>query len=361
MKKYIFFTIIALVGLVISSCGDAEKKAKQEYIEACADGDFDKARGIIEKLQSKGIDIDEHIKYVNDKEIYNLLAHPSSESNGRILYLYNSYTKYQLPDMNDVMEVAISQDNENLAIKLINSGLVIETNVAEIAASNDMSNLIEVIIKKQPNIVLNKVVADYYMNTFGKEELNQKLHSIWNSTSSNDSFEETINEGEMIRINTMPLHTRIVEVAEMCKIDGFKELAAKEEVEKKEKKAKAVKENLDNQLQELNSMSLPPRPALGIVKSDHYGYFPEKDYTPYNSAVSRLNSACKSLISKAMEAGYPNIAKKALAAMKPTLEWNELGDWAKVVEHEKDVSSVYNAFKVTESREEINQAKTLIH
>ena len=35
--------------------------------------------------------------------------------------------------------------------------------------------------------------------------------------------------------------------------------------------------------------------------------------------------------------------------------------WVKVVEHEYDHSSVYNAFKVTENRNEINEAQKLIH
>lgn len=182
----------------VSKLNDMEK----DYIEACIDGDYDKAREIVEKMvptyqtavaeatvkineyvkkhgtsyygqqreQYSALikDINEHWTYVNEKEIYKLLANPSRENTGRILYLYNSYEPSQLPDMNDVLEVMVSSGDEGSAERLINSGVTPSLAVVRIAARNDMSDLVKSCVNKVPFFIADDEIQDYCIETFGK-------------------------------------------------------------------------------------------------------------------------------------------------------------------------------------------------
>ena len=91
---------------------------------------------------------------------------------------------------------------------------------------------------------------------------------------------------------------------------------------------------------------IPARPALGLVKSNHYG---ELDYTyvDFNKQVKKYNNACRVILNGAIAEKNQSLAQKAITKLKSTLVGKELGDWVRVVEKEKDHSSLYNAFKVT--------------
>ena len=104
-----------------SSSNGEVASLRSQYIDACAEGNFEEARKYVQKIEAleSGRRLDEHVKYVNDKEIYALLAHLDKDNANRILYLYNSHEPMQLPDMQDVLEVAISQSNEYLFIVFI--------------------------------------------------------------------------------------------------------------------------------------------------------------------------------------------------------------------------------------------------
>lgn len=328
--------ILAVIGMTmgLASCASKEEKATEKYMEACADGNFDEARAIVEKLAAQAgddyIDINEHMKYVNDKEIYYLLAHANSENNNRIMYLFNSYDSYQLPDMDDVIEVAISMDNEQLASKLIKAGVEPTEAIAKAAISADMNDLVMIIIKKNPHVVFEKEVAEYYATEEGTDKLKSLLLSLWELDESED------------------VHSNIIKLGNSFGIDGFEELAKKETVRK-----------LNEALSEIRSMTIPNRPALGVVKSDHYGELSD-EYKEYNEAVANRNNACTELIGTAMELGERSVANQALNLMKPSLQCVVIGDWCRVVEHKNDHSSVYNAFRVTEDRSAIEDARKLI-
>jgi hypothetical protein len=85
------------------------------------------------------------------------------------------------------------------------------------------------------------------------------------------------------------------------------------------------------------------------------------EHVAYRSAIHDYNEKCKNVMVEAAELGLKTIANKALGMMRPNIEWKELGDWARVVEHETDVYSVYNAYRVTENRNEINAARNLLN
>lgn len=210
------------ISLGMSSCQNdlddkIEKlqKMEKEYVEACNDKDFDKARSIVTKMnpllsevavdldayiekehskisgphnpfidhsanyhETKAkkealnafLQVDTHVKYVNDKEIYDLLAHTSSDNNKRILFLYNSYEATQLPDMCDVIEVAISQDNEDLATKLIKAGVIPNDAVVNAAENQDMDDLVDLIKQKYPNDAVRNTAYDEYKKNLNKSK-----------------------------------------------------------------------------------------------------------------------------------------------------------------------------------------------
>lgn len=313
-KEYTFFNglsagaglIAALValpallfgaGLLLVTC---TPNTEHDFSQSIAKGDFENARKALTEFEVyDSARYEQALRTVNDKEIYALLAKPSRDSDARILYLYNSYEEYQLPDMRDVVEVAISMGNENLAEKLIKSGVEISKRMAIAAANAEANDVFELILKKKPEYILEDEIAEYYQQEKGAEALREFTN-------------------------------------------------------------KTISGSLDNELQALYQVHIVARPALGLVKSDYHGDIPS-EYTTYKNEVESLNNRCKELISKSVEFGYIAIANKALSLMKPNLEWNDIGDWVKVVEHEYDHSSVYNAFKVTENRNEINEAQKLIH
>lgn len=139
------------LALVFASCGDSEESLRQQYIEACANKDFDGARSAVEKIAAIAPDsrMDEHLKYVNDKEIYFLLANNSKDNANRVMYLFNTYEASQLPNMTDVLEVAVSQGNSYLGSKLIKGGVVPSKTTMDGAVSEDNEELVELILSKR--------------------------------------------------------------------------------------------------------------------------------------------------------------------------------------------------------------------
>ena len=283
------------VGLLMVKCNPS---TEYDFSQAVAQGDFENARKALTEFEVyDSARYEQALRTVNDKEIYALLAKPSRDGDARILYLYNSYEEDQLPDMQDVVDVAISMGNENLSIKLLKAGVGISYNIAVAAANADMADLVNLILKKKPEYILEEEVAEYYQEEKGTAALQEFT-------------------------------------------------------------TKVIKSGLDRELQNLYRLTIPTRPALGLVKSEYSGKIP-KEYTDYKNEVEYLNNRCKELISKSVEFGQTVTANKAFSLMKPNLEWNNIGDWVKVVEH-TDHGSVYNTFKVAENRNEINEARKLL-
>ncbi len=299
--KAIKILLLLFIPLLAVSCGNKEEKLKNEYIEACADGNFEKARAAVLKLEPIDYwDAKEGMKYVNDKEIYSLLAHPSRDNDSRILFLYNSYESLELPNMSDVVEVAISMGNENLPEKLIKAGVKVDNDMVKAAVNADMEDLVALMIAKDSKLILDPEVAKYC------------------KASSSIDYDAIKKEYDNL-----------------------------------------IKNELEEKLKALYNVSIPTRPALGIVKSDHYGDIPS-EYPSYKNAVESYNNRCISVINQALEYNYRDIARKALALMKPNLEWNNLGDWCKVV-YRNNHSSVYNAFSVKQNTNEIESARKLMN
>lgn len=295
MKK-ILFALFAACCMLVSCGGGTDTEA--EIAKACSEGDFEKARNIAEEYY--GTYSIYNIKPINEKEVYTLLANMNKDNANRILYLYNTIDEYKLPDVYDVMVAAISGGDSYLADKLIRAGHEPNERVINAAINQDMSDLVELCIKKNPKFVLDTEVEEFVKESIGNEVLEAAAGKI------------------------------------------------------KKEAAQEFKSRMD----ELAAISIPARPALGIQQSDHYGDIKE-EYTEYNSSVEKLNSACKDLLSQALEMKDQATAKKILALMRPTLSWQNLGDWCKV-NGQSEHSSVYNAYKIAEDHTDIEQARAMI-
>jgi hypothetical protein len=198
------------------------------------------------------------------------------------------------------METAISGGDSYLADKLIRAGHEPNERVINAAINQEMLELVELCIKKNPKFVLNTEVEEFVKENIGNE---------------------------------------VLEAAE----GKIKKEAAQE---------------FNSKVKELAAISIPARPALGIQQSDHHGEIGD-EYIMYNRAVEELNSKCKDLLSQALEMKDQATAKKILALMRPTLSWQNLGDWEKV-NGRSEYSSVYNAYKITVESTDIEQARAMI-
>lgn len=328
--KYLFLFIF--LGACIVSCADKTEELKKEYIEACAEGDFDKARAAVLKLEAVNkTKADEGLTYVNDKEIYALLAKPSRESDARIVYLYNTYEYDELPDITDVLEVAISTDRDNLVEKLLKSGVSPSSTTIAAAVMAENEELVDMILQKKPDYILEDGVAEFYKQAKGLEALASMLKQLWAAVPSNNEYKRN----------------QIAEVAKKFAISDFDKLIAD-----------AAKADIETQIKALYDIKVPTRPAIGRVQSDYHGNIQE-EYTSYREAVENYNGQCLQIINKALDSNQLQMAKRALSLMKPNLEWINLGDWEDVVTHSGN-SSVFNCFNVKLNSNEIEEAKKLI-
>lgn len=299
--------LIFLATLLVAACGSGRKNEKEieslreQYSEAVAERDFDKARMIAEKAESKD-DTGQHLKYVNENEIFYLLSSNSRDNANRILYMVKAFSPSVMPDTKQILEVAILGENEYLASKLIQSGVKVTDNTINTALNTKMTELLALIVKNDVSSLENSNLLEYA-----------------------DSDEQ---------------------------LKGYASNFRKEKAEK-------VKKDFEESLKRFFAEGNFIRPSLGVVKSDHYGDIPS-EYERYNELAEDYNSKAFILISQALEMSDRAAAQKIVQSMKTTLEWKVLGDWVKVVEHEYDHSSVYDAYQVTESRNDINRARGLL-
>ena len=380
----LFKTVILLVALSVvcagcsklDKCYDKLSDMQKEYIKACSDKDFESARAIVERmepiyneaneeivakvgkiksspdkfddyldsdLKNKKIEaaqeeheakirpMCEHWQYVNDKEIYALLAKPSRESDSRIVYLYNTYEYDELPDMTDVLEVAISTDRDNLAEKLLKSGVSPNSTAIAAAVMAEKEDLVNIMLQQEPDYILEDGVAEYYREAKGQDALATILRKLLVSLPSYSEYERE----------------QIAGLAKKFAISDLDNLIAN-----------AATADIETQIKALYDIKVPTRPALGRVMSDRYGEIPEK-YTSYKEAVENYNNQCLQIINKALDSNQPQMANRALSLMKPNLEWNNLGDWEDVVTHSGN-SSVFNCFNVKQNNDEVEEAKRLV-
>ena len=377
----LFKTVILLVALPmmcagcskLDKCYDQLSDMQKEYIKACSDKDFESARAIVEKMEpiyneaneeivakvgkiktdeffdrddnhkSKKIEaaqeeheakirpMCEHWQYVNDKEIYALLAKPSRESDSRIVYLYNTYEYDELPDMTDVLEVAISTDRDNLAEKLLKSGVSPNSTTIAAAVMAEKEDLVNIMLQQEPDYILEDGVAEYYREAKGQDALATILRKLLVSLPSYSEYERE----------------QIAGLAKKFAISDLDNLIAN-----------AATADIEAQIKALYDIKVPTRPALGRVMSGNYkGEIPE-EYASYKEAIENYNGQCLQIINKALDSNQSQMAKRALSLMKPNLEWHNLGNWDDIMNSHGH--SGYACFNVKQNSNEIEEAKKLI-
>ena len=226
------------------------------------------------------------------------------------------------------------QKNEYLAGKLIKAGVKPRFNHANAAAMAEMPEILEQIVKGDPSVLTESKVADYYIEENGKEAYENML------IASLSNIEEQ-------RIDAM-----LYKFERIATDRGLDNLTAKI--------AARNAEALYDEFKAQSGKSVPRRPSLGMVQSDHYGELPS-EYKEYSQAVTSYNSECTEMLSRAIAVKDWSLANKIIGLMKPNLEWNNLGDWEDVVTHSGN-SSVYNAFKVSQNNtEDIDAARKMLN
>lgn len=108
--------------------------------------------------------------------------------------------------------------------------------------------------------------------------------------------------------------------------------------------------------------NLPSRPSInGYVKSDSYGKLDRTEHGMYNKKIKEYNAQCKSVMNIAIASKNLYLAKSVIPKMKQVFVYTDLGDWVKVVEKRNDHSSLYEAFKLSLSNEDIDDAKQTLN
>lgn len=304
---------LLLLAIGLASCGDSEDSLRQKYIEACADKDFDSARAAVEKIVAVNpeCDIDEHWQYVNDKEIYNLLANLDKDKANRILYLYNSYEPSQLPDMTDVLEVAMSQGNSYLVSKLIKGGVIPSETVMDEAVSAEDEELVELILSKCPERILTGSAAKFVNKNMGEEKHKNYLTAVLSEKNASAAAAQAVEFGyndiaNEIISNNVSIIKGNPTLEKFAKTNpGFATVQAKGILKK---------------LSELQLES-PQYHSEGIVRYFYDG----DDYSKYklkneNTAINSYNTKLKELYLDALAIGRKDIALKVVNEMRPEIE-----------------------------------------
>lgn len=362
-------------------------RLRENYIKACAEGDFETARKEVNKIEALTEDqseINKHLKYVNDKEIYHLLANNSKDNANRVIYLYNTYESTQLPDMTDVLEVATSTDNGYLAKRLMQSGVNISQKAAVNAVLAGNSEVVETIIKLQPGLLANAEIAKFYKDEVGVDAfintVNTNIDKIGGKAAIDIAVNENLKDLAVRLLDSHPDMLKDPAVAKYvketfgdanlksrllngiskigalnvvnCAINnGFADVAVKavetapELLEKDNVKAffegrpegKSLQTRMFSERLKKIRSEAPSIHAQGVVETTGLDY---DAIDKENREVAAYNRKLEALMQEALAAGIKNIATEAANSMKPEL----------VVMQGDSSSPVYHGFKVGYTR-----------
>lgn len=318
--KIINIAFICLACLLAASCQSNTEKLKKQYIEACADGDFEKARAAVTKLEAENsVDSEKGLKYVNDKEIYALLAKPSRDNDSRIMYLYNAYESYQLPDMMDVLEVAISQGNSHLASKLIKGGVIPTQTTMDAAVSEEDEELVELILSKSPLYILNGTTSKFVNKSLGEEKHRNYLTAVLSEENASDVATQAVEFGYN-DIATEIISNNILIVKNNPVLEKFAQMNP----EFHTIRANDILKRFSKLRQET-----PNYHSEGVVEF-HEGYDysnkqPYSDNVKYkmpeeNETIRKYNNQLKTLYLEALALGRKDIARQIVNEMRPVIE-----------------------------------------
>lgn len=376
-----------------------QARLRESYIKACADGDFETAHKEVNKIEaliSSQWEFDQHLQYVNEKEIYHLLASNSKDNANRVMYLFNTYDTSQLPDMTDVLEVATSTGNDYLSIRLMQSGVHISNQAAINAVLAGNSELVETIIKLQPGLLANVEIAKFYKDEIGQEAFINTLYSnidkIGNKAALNIAINENLQDLAIKLLDKAPdmladpsvakyvkeklgdsnLKSRLLKglsalgalnVANIAINNDYADVAVKavetapELLQNDNVKAffenrpegKALQKRLLRERLKTIRLESPSIHAQGVVEIVDYDAIDRQ-----NKEVASYNSKLEILMNEALSAGFKDIATEAVGSMKPELEILQ-GDSSSPVYHGYKVG--YDQHLIWHNKSNIDAAK----
>ncbi len=308
MKK-IFISIAMLLAFCMVSCSDESKieSLKEDVIEACAERNFEEARMVAEKVQAINeygyTGYTECIQIVNDKEIHYLLASNSRDDANRVMYLYNTYEENLLPDMTDVLEVAISQGNDYLAEKLIKGGVEPNLEVIKATVSAENEGLFDLIMQKSPELIEDTEVGEYYKDIKGIEAYNTLIRNVFIPQIAN------------LKIQELPKRPAIG------------------------KRTYCIYSTRYSDYQRVS------------------GGYPSLDgLTDYSEAIESFNNDCVTLIQSAIDKNLMKEAKEIYLLMKPNIDYEPVGDPLWITEYGYE----HQNYIVKLNRDQINETAKLL-
>ena len=307
MKKIYLFLILCVMCIALVSCGNKEKDYQKQYMEACANNDFAKANAIVDMMEvdckSEDLekDIRTHRNYVIEKEVLYLVAQGTEESANRLLFLFKENDSF---GWDRLLELAISQDNDYLATKIVDASDSISVQSVEAAIRNNLHKLADNMLAKDIKKYVNNLVVINYVVENDKIDLVKSMLDI---------------DPSVIYTNTT--------ISDYCT--------------NKKIYNKSVRNYLNSQMIALNK-NAPSKPQVGLICL-HEEFFLDE----YNEKVKVHNSNCCMLIDIAIKLGDLKSAKKAKSLAKPLLKWKLLGDWEQVVEKCRTGSGIYYAYRVS--------------
>lgn len=263
MKNIYLFSILCVMCIALVSCGNKEKDYQKQYMEACANNDFAKANAIVDMMEvdckSEDLekDIRTHRNYVIEKEVLYLVAQGTEESANRLLFLFKENDSF---GWDRLLELAISQGNEYLATKIIESGKGINMSTINSACIANMSKLVLLML---PDLV-DKMGEVFYTN--GIETVEKYLEK-----------------------NIPEEYTNYLESLLSSQIEGSR---------------------IPTGLNEFYSVN--------IFQYDK-GYYGFEEYYNFYKSVVKRNKNCKKVLSTAIRIKNLSLAKKAISFMKENI------------------------------------------
>jgi hypothetical protein len=327
IKKFKKAIMLGVIVITFTGCTESKiNDYREQYIEACSEGNYTEAHKIIDKMKSLFNTSDsvgllkfkEHQKYVYDAEISSLASDGSKEAANRVVFLMKQ-DGYCGMSAEKVLDLAINMNNDYLCERMIDSGAKVTIDNAKDAVQNGMSDALDKMLIANPAVIANKTVFDYIKSANSKERF--------------------------VELMKLGASTGDEKVIETVKANGFEDLAKD-----------LLKGQLEQEIQTIQKIDIPPRPAK-YIKDE---YDERQKCEQYQTALHNYNEKCRVVMVRAAESGLKQMANKAFEMIRPNIDWKHVGEWEEIVEHKKNPSCLPGALLVSDNRDDINNARNTL-
>ena len=323
------------------------------YQEACTMHDYETAHRFVAKMPESGyhsLDVSSAKEHVFREEALFLIAQGDEASKKRIMFLLKQDPERNDAYLNILVELAISQDDEDFVKTL----------------TRQYKNEI-------PYPVLRKIVEYLYIDGSDKNLgfvttlLNRynQMGALLDAAVEKDNEQLVVTLAKQFKGNLE--FTTFENVMNFLELkDNAEYLPIFNQLSSNVNNDKMLDYVIENRLlgdkvvisylsKKISTMSVRTCPGMGKLKLYEDKQLP-KEYQFYINEVENFNKTCKEMLSIVIKTKRKVAANYIISQMKPSLSFENLGDWAKVVEKTTN-SSVYDAYQVRYDYTEINEAK----